>query len=111
MATAGLSGGASEGDWNKFFGELGGMVICVRGDLARVGARHLCVISENLESNQLLGQLWKAAGSPWGATDSLGWNDTSSCVARERGAFKLAGAAAASAAAAPEFGGLSPEFA
>ena len=69
LATSGLSGGASEETWGKLSAELGEIVIFASGNLAQVGARHLYVISESPESNQLLGQLWKASKSSRGARD------------------------------------------
>ena len=111
IATPGFSGRASEEPRNKFFAELGEIVGVAPGNLAQVGARHLHVISGSPESNQLLRQLWKAAESPRGARDFLARNETSSIISRERGAFKLADAAAADTASDPKFGSLLPEYA
>ena len=61
IATAGLSGRASEESRNKLVAELGELLICAPRDLAGLEADQLHIVSDNAESNRLLGQLWRAA--------------------------------------------------
>ena len=60
IATPGLSGGASEGGRGKLSEALREMLMCPSEDLAQVGAGKLRLISEDHDSNRLIGQPWGA---------------------------------------------------
>ena len=57
IATCGLSGRASEGYWCRLFRELNKLLISAPMDPAELGADQHHIVSDNEESNRLLGQL------------------------------------------------------
>ena len=60
IATTGLGGRASEEQWNKLFEELNEILIFSPDDLSELGKDQLHIVSDDPDSNRLLGQLWRA---------------------------------------------------
>ena len=112
IATAGLSGRASEEAWDKLFAELSELLISVLSDLAELGADQLRIVSDSEESNRLLGRLGRAAQASGDSKDFSERADPVIFVCRGRGAFQLAGAVTSDSAGSSEFGrSVAPRFA
>ena len=104
IATAGLSGGASEEQWRKLLGELKEILILAPSDLAELGEHQLHIVSEDPQSNRLLGQLWRAAEVAGGAEELAERTCPSTYVLQGWDAYELANATSADSAKDSELG-------
>ena len=69
IATTGVGGRASEEQWNKLFEELSDILISAPEYLAELGKDRLHIVSDDPDSNRLIGQLWRAAKVPGGGKE------------------------------------------
>ena len=104
IATAGLSGRASEEQWRKLLAELKEILIFTRGDLAELGKVQLHIVPEGPQSNRLLGQLWRAAKVAGGAKELAERPRPSTYVLQGWGDYQLANAISADSAKDSELG-------
>ena len=108
IATTGLASRASEEQWNKLFEELNGILLFAPGDLAELGKDQLHIVSDDPDSNRLLGQLWRAVRVSGGGKELAGRPCPSSYVLRGWGARRLARAISADSAKESELGRVFP---
>ena len=106
IATAGLGGRAAEERWNKFFEEINEFLIFAPSDLAVLGKDQLRIVSDDPDSNRLLGQLWRAAKVASGAKDLAERLRPSSFALQGWNAYWLANAISADSAKDCELAGL-----
>ena len=103
-ATTGLGGRASEEQWGNLFEELNDILILSPSDLAELGEDQLHIVSDDPDSNRLLGQLWRAAKVASGPKDLAERPCPSAYVLQGWGARQLANAISADSAKASELG-------
>ena len=104
IAATGLGGRAPDEQRNKLFGELNDILIFAPSDLAELGKDQLHIVSDDPDSNRLLGQLWGAVKVSNGAKDLEGGPCPSSYVLQGWGARQLANAISADSAKECELG-------
>ena len=119
IATKGLGGRASEEQWAKLFEELNDILIFSPTDLAELGKDQLHVVSDDPDSNRLLGRLRRAAKVAGGSKDLTERPCPSAYVLQGWNAHQLARAISADSAKDSELGrafssqeaelGLSPD--
>ena len=104
IATTGLGGRASEEQWTKLFAELNEILIFSPDDLSELRKDQLHIVSDDPDSNRLLGQLWRAAKTAGGAKELAERPGPSSFVLQGWGAHQLARAISADSAKESELG-------
>ena len=91
-ATAGLIGRASEEPWRNCFEELKEIRIFAPSDPEELGKDQHLIVTEDPQSNRLLGQLWRAAKAAGGARDLAERPCPPTHGAQGWGAYQLANA-------------------
>ena len=104
IATTGLSGRASEEQWTKLFEELNEILIFSPDDLMELRKDQLHIVSDDPDSNRLLGQLWRAVKVAGGAKELAERPCPSSFVLQGWDAHQLARAISADSAKESELG-------
>ena len=107
-APTGLGGRASEEQWKKLFEELNDILIFSPSDLAELGEDQLHIVSDDPDSNRLLGQLRRAAKVASGPKDLAERPCPSAYVLQGWGAHQLTNAISADAVKESELGRAFP---
>ena len=104
IATTGLGGRASEEQWAKLFAELNEILIFAPDDLSELRKDQLHIVSDDPDSNRLLGQLWRAVKTAGGAKELAERSEPASFVLQGWDAHQLARAISADSAKESELG-------
>ena len=104
IAAAGLGGRDSEERRKKLFEELNDILIFSPTDLAETGKDQIHIVSDDPDSNRLLGQLWRAVKVASGSKDLAERPCPSAYVLQGWGAHQLARAISADSAEESELG-------
>ena len=108
IATAGWGGRTSEEQWNKFFQELNDVLTFAPTHLAELRGDQLHIVSDDPDSNRLLGQLRRAAKVAGGPKDLAERPCPSAYVLQGWGAHQLANAISADSVKESELGRAFP---